>query len=110
MQIVREYLWADEAESEELMTKFISRLKAARKFKIHERRGGTAERNRDLTHGEFEDTIRVLTERVGRPLFRCEIAEEAGESPRLIRKKLSASGLAWIPAKGRGPAKSRKAK
>jgi len=110
LQIVREYLRAHDAKSEELLAKFISRLKAARKFKTHETRGGTAERNRDLTHGEFEDAIRVLTERLGRPPFRCEIADETGESLRLIRKKLSGTGLAWIPAKGRGPAKSRKTK
>ena len=105
LQPVNNYLCSCDDESKRLLRKYVSQLKAARKFRVHERRRGTSERNRDLTHAEFEDAVRVLARGLGRPPFRGEIADETGETLKAVAKKLSAVGLRWIPAKGRGPAK-----
>ena len=83
-----------------------SLLQAARKLKLHERRGGTRHRNLSLTHGGFANEVKNLARQLQRVPFRAEIADETGETLKAIGVKLKAIGAAWIPTKGRGKDKN----
>jgi hypothetical protein len=102
LQPIREILLANESKADGLLTKLVSCLKAAAKFRLHESRVGTSNRIINLTHAKFTQTVRLLAKQLQRAPYRAEIQAELGCSLAAIRKLCAASGFSWLPSKSRG--------